>query len=289
MAKIFRFSLEKEGPGVKKQERKKKGFFTFFEIYLRNFWNFFIISGVYSVISVLGLTFTNGLAKAGMTHIARSVGRQKHAFLISDFFETIKKNWKQSLILGIINTVITALLALDVYYFWVMLMSAKTVGLFEVVGLGVSFFLAIIVIFIKYYIWTLTITFDLPIKTLIKNSFHFCFLNIGRNIIVAVTMGLFYGLIALMFIGIPINLTFILTCILLIFVVPGFKACLIQINIFPAVKKYMIDPYYKEHKGEDIEKRRALGLEIDEDELPQDEVVIESVFVDTLDQTDNKK
>ena len=40
----------------------------------------------------------------------------------------------------------------------------------------------------------------------------------------------------------------------------------------------MIDPYYAEHKGEDIEKRRALGLDIDEDEIEIKEE--ETIFSD---------
>ncbi len=279
MAKLFGANYEKEGPGVRKNERKKKGFFNFFEIYLRNFWNLFVISGVYSLLSVVGLFVTNGFAKAGITHVARSMGREKHTFLMSDFFDTIKKNWKQSLILGIINVVVTALLVVDIWFFWNTLMAAKEMGMFEVVGLGISLFLLIIVVFIKYYIWTLTITFDLPIKILIKNSFHFCFLNLARNVLVAVSMGLIYAVVGLLLLGNAY--LFVLACAIIIFIVPGFKASLIQANIFPAIKKYMIDPYYKEHKGEDIEKRRALGLEISEDELDKDEEVTESIFTDT--------
>ena len=30
------------------------------------------------------------------------------------------------------------------------------------------------------------------------------------------------------------------------------------------IKKYIIDPYYAEHPGEDIEKRQALGIEVEE-------------------------
>ena len=47
----------------------------------------------------------------------------------------------------------------------------------------------------------------------------------------------------------------------------------------------MIDPYYAEHKGEDIEKRRALGLDIPEDELENDEKE-ESLFTDTVSSPD---
>ena len=37
-----------------------------------------------------------------------------------------------------------------------------------------------------------------------------------------------------------------------------------QFCAFPAIKKYIIDPYYLEHPEEDIEKRRDLGIEVEE-------------------------
>ena len=75
--------------------------------------------------------------------------------------------------------------------------------------------------------------------------------------------------------------------ILIVFVLPGFKTMLVQSIVFPSIKKYMIDPYYAEHKGEDIEKRRALGLDIAEDELENATEKEESIFNDTIFLSDN--
>ena len=62
-----------------------------------------------------------------------------------------------------------------------------------------------------------------------------------------------------------------------IFVFPAFRSFLIQFCIFPVVKKYIIDPYYREHPDEDIEKRKDLNLEVESGEEEE-----ESVFEDTL-------
>lgn len=264
MANLFKiYDYNKEGPGVQKNERKKKGLFAFFEVYFRNFWSFVKIGPVYWIVSAL--LVTNGLAKVGITHIARSTTREKHSFIFSDFFDTVKKNWKQSLILGAMNLLATVISVVDVWYFWNYLTLGESMSAFGVIGLAIAFFLLVSVTFIKYYIWTLTITFDLPIKVLIKNSFQFIFLNMGRNLLISVVMGIIYA--ALYILAMVNALCFVLAAAILIFVVPGFKASLVQANTFPTIKKYMIDPYYKEHKGEDIDKRRALGLEIDDDEL----------------------
>ena len=36
------------------------------------------------------------------------------------------------------------------------------------------------------------------------------------------------------------------------------------ITYYYSIKKYIIDPYYEAHPDEDIEKRRDLGIEIEE-------------------------
>ena len=105
------------------------------------------------------------------------------------------------------------------------------------------------------------------------------FLNFFKNLLVSIALGLIYaGLFLLAHMGPGLM---VLAIIILVFVVPGFKGLLVQSLVFPSIKKYMIDPYYAEHKGEDIEKRRALGLDIPEDELEKDDKE-ESLFTDTV-------
>lgn len=268
------FDYTKEGPGVEKNGKKKKGFFAFFEIFFRNFWSFAKIGPVYWLCSLL--VFSNGIAKLGMTHVARSISREKHSFIFSDFFETIKKNLKQGVILGVLNTLAMALLALDIWYFWGYV--NYEFSMMSVIGLALAFFLAVCLTFMKYYIWTMAITFNLTIKQLIKNSFNFVFLNLGRNLLISITMGIIY--VGLYFLAATNGLLFILAAVLLIFVVPGFKTSLIQVNTFPSIKKFIIDPYYNEHKGEDIEKRLSLGLEISDEEMADYKKSDESVFSD---------
>ena len=278
---FFSNSYYKEGPGVSKNERKKKSFFAFFDIYFRNFWGLFSVSFVYSLMSVLSLGFANGLAKAGMTHVARSLTREKHSFLLEDFFETIKKNWKQSLALGVINVLFTAILALDIWYFWgyITRPDLEETAVIEILGLGIALFLAVVSMYIKYYIWTMTITFSLTIKQMIKNSFQFVFLNFGKNLLISILFGLIY--VGLYFLAILNPGTMVISLALLIFVLPAFKGLLVQAVVFPQIKKYMIDPYYAEHKGEDIEKRRALGLDVLEEE-EADVVKEENIFTDVV-------
>ena len=107
MAGFNLFNYAKEGPGVAKNAPKKRTFFDFMEIYGRKFWKLAIAGLLWALVSLPILT--RGLADAGLTRITRSYTREKHAFLREDFFESIKKNAKTALPIGIINTLVTGI------------------------------------------------------------------------------------------------------------------------------------------------------------------------------------
>ena len=115
MAGFGLFNYNKEGPGIDKNAPKKRTFIVFFETFFRNIWKFMSICILYSLISLPQVT--SGLAAAGMTNVARNTARDKHSFGLSDFFETIRKNWKQALPMGIINTVVYAVIFFDFWFF----------------------------------------------------------------------------------------------------------------------------------------------------------------------------
>ncbi len=275
------FNYDKEGPGVPKDGPKKKTFIVFFEIFFRNFWKFIPINLVYWLITLPLLS--NGLANVGLTNVARNTARDKHSFGLSDFFETIKKNWKQALFAGIINTIIFALLIFDVGFFW------GIKGTYGIICTGVSLALLTTFTIMNYYLWTLIITFNYTLKQAYTNSFKLAFLNFKYSFlcllinVVIFALGFIIPIFWLQKISFYVILVELL---LLLLVYPGFNAMLIQFCTFPCIKKFIIDPYYKEHPDEDIEKRRRLGLDIEGDkeapteDNPENEDDSEAVFED---------
>ena len=258
------FNYEKEGPGISKNAPKKKTFIVFFETFFRNFWKFIVINLVYGIISLPVLT--NGLAAAGITNVTRNIARDKHSFGTSDFLETIKKNWKQALPAGIINTLIYIILGFDIYFFY-----TASEGIMATVGLGISLCMLFIFTVMQYYIWTLIITFKFSLKQVYKNSFKFVFINMKMNLLCFFAILLVYTVnIALVFLlqsyFLPV-ITFELLLYILLF--PSFRYLLVQYCTFPSIKKYIIDPYYAEHPDEDIEKRQNLGIEIEKKTEPK--------------------
>ena len=202
--------------------KQKTPFFRFFELWFRNFWMLVPINFVCFVISAL--LIPSGLSRAGITHIARNLAREQHSFGISDFFDAIKANWKQSLIVGIINLLINLLLCFGLIFYY------NSEGLFAVY----------------------------------KNSFLLAFVNFKKNLFVGVVGLALWAFVILAVVWIPHFLVLFLATLLAVFVMPGFIHLLIQFNCFPAIQKYMIDPYYEAHPDEDILLRRSLSLDTKE-------------------------
>ncbi len=257
---LFSFiNYDKEGPGVSKNEPEKKKFARFFELYFRNFWKLATLSLLHVLISIPVLT--SGLSAIGTANVTRNLSRGKHSFGSQDFFDTIKKNWKQGLGVGILNLIITALLAFDLWYFF------GTEGTVGTVLLGVAIFLIFVFTVMKYYMPLLIITFSLTTKQIYKNCFKFVFINLPKNLLILLVeilsaavavLGVIYG----GHIGVA------LISVLSVLVYPAFRAFLIQFVIFDCIRKHMIDPYYAEHPDADIQKRLDLGLDVPPEYMP---------------------
>lgn len=245
------FNYDKEGPGVEKDAPRKKGFIVFFEIYFKNFWKL-AISTVWFWLLTIPIV-TSGLACAGFTNVARNMSLDRHSFGTSDFFETIKKNWKQALPAGIINVLILSLLILagDFYI--------SLSGTFSLIGIAVVITCTLLFMMMQFYFWTILITFKLKLKQIYVNSFKFALIGLKRNFLVILLLVVFYAAIFGLFL-INKNIISLIAFLIAIFALPGFQFLIIQFNIFENIKKFMIIPYYEEHPDEDIELRRSMGI-----------------------------
>lgn len=258
----------KEGPGISKNAPKKKAFFVFWETFFRNFFKFVSINLVHVLLSLPILT--HGMAFAGITNVTRNIARDKHSFGLSDFFSTIRKNWKQAVAVGIINTIIFYVLTFAIRFYDAEYGQSQSVLSFAGFALSISFLL--IFAMMNFYIYTLMITFSFSLKLLYKNSLKFVFVNLWRNLLCGIcilAVYAFYIAIFILFGGSARIL--VIELIVAAATLPAFRFLLIQFFTFGSIKKYIIDPYYAEHPDADIEKRRDLGLEVPEEDDDEEE------------------
>ena len=260
------FDFGKPGPGVAKDAPRKKGFVVFFEIYIRKFWKLFTANLLFVVAALPVVTV--GWANAGLTFITRNFVREKHAFLVEDFKDTIKKNRGQALLVGILNLLFTALLAYNLIGAGLELLDQnQELSFSQLFIFGIYAAIAVVFSFMKYYLYLMLITFKLSTWQLYKNSLLLAFAGIWRNLLVWIVLALIYLLAAL---GLYLSFWLTLTIAVVLYIVwfPAFRSYLIQFVCFPVVLKHIIGPYYREHPDEAATAERLLGLTREELGLP---------------------
>lgn len=158
---------------------------------------------------------------------------------------------------------------IPVNLFYMLLMLPIFTGGWATLGAGACLFLIGVASVMNFYAWTMLITFRFTTGQILKYSFRFVFLNLGRNILCAVILALTGSLFVLLPLRIPHPLVIFLTVTVYLCVFPGFRHLLIRFCTFSSIKRYIIDPYYKEHPDDDVELRRNLGLETEEKHGPE--------------------
>lgn len=188
------------------------------------------------------LLFTMGFTKVGTSYIYRNIVLGEPIFPFSDFFYIIKRNWKQALIFGIIDTIFIAMFAYNIYFLFINY-SASAMNplmlLFTIV-------MAIIYLIARQYAYLMIFTFDLKLTKIIKNSLYFVMLGIKRNLAcVGFTLLLLILSAGLFIIYMPIGLIlpFVITIALIDFI--GVYCA------YPNIDKYMVD-HSKSTETEDV-------------------------------------
>lgn len=195
---------------------------------------FFALLFLFSVI-------TWGWQNVGATYVVRGLVRGDPVFVFSDYFHGIKRNLKQGLWLGLIDAIAILLLAFD---FGFMYTTGGSIGT-EVIFYTVCA-LIILYYFVRKYIYLLSITFDIKIVKLLKNSLIFTVLGIKRNLVGSLGAAVLLGVnIALGVLCMGVN--FIIPLMLPLVYYFATSLYISTYSVYPVIDKYMIQPYKKNH------------------------------------------
>ena len=236
---LFSNMYTKEGKGVEKNAPQKNAFFTFFEYYGRHFSKLITGNMLFTIVSFP--IFTLGLAQAGLTYICRSAARDQHCFAADDFFDTIKKNWKQALLSGIIDIIIFAILGFDIVYAYSAM--AESMTFLNQAYFGISVVLTLIYWFSTFYRPFMIITFKMKLSEIFKNSFIFAMSSLGTNLVIALSHAilLILGFFLVYMLG-YIGGVIVLMVYFLLY--PAFSIYLQQFSIFPIIQTMHINLFY---------------------------------------------
>ena len=191
--------------------------------------------------SAVTLVFTFGLSTIGLVYNIRNICTGEHVYSWSDFFYAIKRNFKQGIVISIMDAVIIVVLVYDLIVY-----NASSAYSF----MNLVFFYAIIAVsaidyVMRFYIYLQLVTCKMSIGKMLKNSFLLTALGFKRN---------FVGILALIAVAIAYVYIYIfLPQVAIILFCMFIFSLLTYIGVYcayPVLKKYVIDPYYDQHPDE---------------------------------------
>ncbi len=186
-------------------------------------------------IPFLFLAITFGWQNCGVTYVVRSMVLGDPVFIVSDYFHAVKRNLKQGFLVGLLDFACIAALVTNYLYY-----SNYAGSFWNDITLILTVALAILYLFMRFYIYLIVITFDMKTIKIYKNSLIFSVIGIKNNLmcVLSVIM-LLLCVAALTFVLSFVNwsATGILIGILTVFASSSFIAAY---SAYPIIDKYMI-------------------------------------------------
>lgn len=165
----------KAGPGVDRNAPKKKGIPLFIEILSREFTTLLKLNLIF-LVSCLPIV-TIGPAIGAMASVTLKMVRDKPVDIYYDFKQGFKKNWKQSLLLGILGGLITITI-ICAFLFYIQLEGLVYYSMMFIIGV------VIITIGTSWlYVYPMAVGVDLKLKEIIKNSLLLSIKHIKNSLI----------------------------------------------------------------------------------------------------------
>ena len=188
---------------------------------------------------------TYGWQKVGTTYIMRNLVRGDGVFLFSDYFYAIRRNLKQGLVMGLLDTVDIFALVFDFLYFW----NSPATGMNNFMYIMI-FALILIYGIMRFYTYLMLVTFNMKLGKILKNALIFTVLGIKRNILALLGILMLVAIsVALIVFLVPMKLAFVILLPFLCLL--AFCGFMYTYAAYPILQRYMIDPVVKKPAEED--------------------------------------
>lgn len=257
-------NYDRVGPGVSKNPDDKLPIIKFFEIYISHFSKLIILNlyFIISLLPILLIMFVENLvqpetplyyvafysafillgsligpASCGFMKILRNISCRRPVFMWHDYIETVKANFKQGILIGLIDMVFIVLMsmALPLYY------NMSTQNSIFYIPFIICLVTAVLFLMMHSYIYLLMVSTNLGLWKILKNSFFLMAIDIKTSII---------NLIVTVIISALAIIFFPYSAFLLV-IIPSFLGLTYAFNCFPNIRKYVIKPWY-DARGEEV-------------------------------------
>ena len=140
---------------------------------------------------VFTITLGSGPASSAMAYVMREFSREEHVWLTSSFFGKMKENFKQELVVAVVDLVYAFVCPFAVIFYLNQYISTGSVLWFFMLMLLAVF--SFLFVSMHYYIHQLIVTFENKLKDIYKNAMLFAMSTVFQNIfLTAFTLGILY-------------------------------------------------------------------------------------------------
>jgi len=191
--------------------------------------------------SMLFMILTFGVSTIGLVYNMRNVCTGEHIDTWHDYFYAIKRNFKQGIVIGVLDAIIIVLLVYDLIVY----SAIANQQFIYLVFYYASIAFAAVYYIMRFYIYLQLVTCEMKIGKMIKNAFLLTALGIKRNLLGLVAAIIFAILYVYIFMFLPQ-----FAIIMFFMFAISFLTYIGVYCAYPVLKKYVIDPYYDEHPEE---------------------------------------
>jgi len=128
-----------------------------------------------------------GVGLPSLNYIVKSYAKEFHVWMMDDFIEKIKENWKQSLAYMFILGLVIFLMYFGIRAYTIFEETIKMAQIFK----GVLYVMAGLILFSTTFVFPLMVTFELKLKHLIRNSVLLTIAKLPQTLLILVVTIIF--------------------------------------------------------------------------------------------------
>ena len=195
-----------------------------------------LVLTVYALFATTAFAFLgSGPASAAYAYIIKCFTNRQHAWVLSDSFDKIKENFKQAIIVVLIDIVAVIVIPVGIRFYSAM--SAD--NSFFAIPCYLMIVLSIVYVWMHFYLYQLMVTFECSLKQLYKNALIFALGKLPMNIFLTV-LCLGVSVLPYVFIANPL-----LSVILSLVIGLCFTRFAIEFYVARCLKKTILDAQQK--------------------------------------------
>ena len=178
-----------------------------------------------------------GPFSAGIAYVMRNWARDEHSFVLSDFWDAVKGNWKQ----GLLVSIVSGLMPITLYLGWTYYGQMASENFIYMVPLAIVIIVFIVWKLSDMIMYTMMVTYKLTFKNLVRNSVLLTMAKMPLALLIKVLTLLFpIAAVGLMLIvpGIEIYVFLVVGLLYLVFI-PAFNRLLIASYSNALCEKYL--------------------------------------------------